>query len=79
MRPLVIAGPNSSFFDPSRLSMKKVALSCGLLTPAWAFVFNMRDLEGPGVKALNFPLIVKHFNSYASIGMTKKSRVEVSE
>jgi D-alanine-D-alanine ligase len=63
--------------------MKKAALACGVKVPAWRFVYNERDLkvfleefhattDEPFAK---FPLLVKHFSSYASVGLTKESKV----
>jgi len=83
---LPFSGADVRFFEPTRLQMKKVALACGALVPAWRFVYNSADMvaflaefttsevnqqEPP----LRFPLLVKHFSSYASVGLTKESKV----
>eukprot|EP00906_Rhabdomonas_costata_P007493 RCo010721 len=67
-------GASRAFYDPTRLAMKKVAISASLKTPAWRFCRNSDD--APAIaKALNFPMIVKHPQSFGSIGLTKQSRV----
>lgn len=62
--------------------MKQVALACGVNVPAWRFVYNNTDLQkllaeyyDSAVPSLEFPLLVKHFSSYASVGLTKQSKV----
>lgn len=46
--------------------MKKAALENGIRTPAGIFAFKEEEIEE--ATKLKFPLIVKHFNSYGSIG-----------
>lgn len=71
-------GADLSFFEPTRLQMKQVALACGALVPSWKFVYCSSDLEmflGETPFAMKFPLLVKHFSSYCSVGLTKNSKV----
>lgn len=67
-------GAASDFYDPTRDDMKRVARSYGIDTPLHRFVITEADIED-AAQNLRFPLIVKHPNSYASIGMTRSSRV----
>eukprot|EP00639_Heterosigma_akashiwo_P028474 CAMPEP_0194672868 /NCGR_PEP_ID=MMETSP0295-20121207/6720_1 /TAXON_ID=39354 /ORGANISM="Heterosigma akashiwo, Strain CCMP2393" /LENGTH=560 /DNA_ID=CAMNT_0039556697 /DNA_START=39 /DNA_END=1721 /DNA_ORIENTATION=- len=81
---LPFTGAGVDFFEPSRLQMKKAALSVGEKVPAWRFLYSSAEIEsflsefergdcqdGP----LSFPLLVKHFSSYSSVGLTKESKV----
>jgi len=71
-------GASSLFYDPSRDVMKRAARYAGLATPAFAVI--TREEEADFVTAdLRFPLIVKHPNSYSSIGLTAASRVTTIE
>ncbi|KAJ1457265.1 hypothetical protein M885DRAFT_496706 [Pelagophyceae sp. CCMP2097] len=57
--------------------MKTVALAADLKTPAWVFVSDASSESIADVIAsLDFPIIVKHFQSYSSIGLTKQNRVD---
>jgi D-ala D-ala ligase C-terminus/SET domain len=94
---LPFTGANVSFFEPTRLDMKKAAISCNVSVPLWRFVYNHEELHKlllefdhtsdasdsacvsrSGKKQmvpLRFPLLVKHFSSYSSIGLVKESKV----
>lgn len=65
-------GASSSFYEPSRQEMKNAAILCHINTPKSLFISNLSQLES---FKLSFPCIVKHPNSYSSIGLTKKSVV----
>ena len=67
---LAFTGATSSFYEPTREMMKKVCHYWGIGTPAYA-----TDVEA-ALQSLEFPMIVKHPNGYASIGITQASRVE---
>ena len=54
--------------------MKMIVHNSGLLTPAHHFINKIEQIEDV-VLDLTFPLIVKHYNGYGSVGMTKNSRV----
>lgn len=71
---LAFTGASSRFYEPSREAMKKVCYYSGIKTPAYVQASCSHDVESAA--ALRFPLIVKHPNGYASIGLTKDSRVE---
>ena len=68
-------GANSQFYDPSRELMKLVCHYWGIKTPNYAFSNNIEDASQIADN-LNFPLIVKHPNSYSSVGLTPKSKVQ---
>jgi len=68
-------GAGSHFYEPTREMMKFVCHYWDVPTPAYTFVLETGHLE-IATRHLRFPLIVKHPNSYNSIGLTRASRVE---
>jgi len=68
-------GADFNFYDPSRELMKIVCHYWDVRTPGYAFIYHPENIEST-VANLNFPLIVKHPNSYSSLGLTKQSRVQ---
>jgi len=71
-------GANSKFYEPTKEMMKMVAYYYGVRTPSYVFAYNDDDIEEAS-NSLNYPMIVKHFNGYSSVGMTRKSRVTNKE
>lgn len=74
---LPFTGADSGFYVPTReqtqllAERRRIGFPRGLQAKAGA------DIETVAAEAgLRYPLIVKHFNSYASVGMTRDSRVE---
>lgn len=67
-------GSTSVFYEPSRTKMKRVCKQLGLDTPAHVMVRRAADVERAANK-LRFPLFVKHPSSYASIDLSRASRV----
>jgi len=65
-------GAGSDFYEPSRIAMKEAALKSNVLIPDYQYITNLEELY---TLNLQFPIIVKHFNSYSSIGLTKESVV----
>jgi len=57
--------------------MKRICHYSDIRTPAHVFASNASGIEA--ANSLRFPLIVKHPNGYASIGLTPASRVETPE
>jgi len=55
--------------------MKKVAVGCGVSTPAWAFVYDISLLDKK-TSELSYPLIVKQHAGYGSMGLYPSNRVE---
>jgi D-alanine-D-alanine ligase len=72
---LAFTGATSEFYDPSREAMKRVCHAWGIDTPGYVIARSARDVER-AADVLRWPLIVKHPNSYSSIGITRESRVE---
>ena len=75
---LAFTGATSSFYEPSRQAMKRVCHYWDIGTPGYVMASNTQDVEFAAA-SLEFPLIVKHPNGYASIGLTKDSRVVSAE
>jgi D-alanine-D-alanine ligase-like ATP-grasp enzyme len=67
-------GPTSRFFDPTRLQMKRACRRVGILTPRYAVVRDEEEADEV-LDKLRFPLIVKNYRSYASIDLSRHSRV----
>jgi len=67
-------GATSNFYEPSRLQMKDACKKVGVSTPACAIASNEEDVER-AADTLRFPLFVKHYSSYASVDISRKSRV----
>jgi hypothetical protein len=68
-------GAYSFCYEPSRNKMKNICGKIDILMPKCALVANMDRLSEDLVKHIKYPMIVKHSNSYGSIGLTKKSKV----
>ncbi len=75
---LPFTGASSSFYDPTRERMQEVAEAHDVGFAKGYRVSNEADLDRLA-KTLQFPLMVKHPQSYSSIGMTRQSRVENME
>jgi D-alanine-D-alanine ligase len=71
-------GADSSFYDPTRELMKMVCRYYGVKVPGHVLITDLDDLKA-GTRNLHYPLIVKHPNSYSSIGLTPSSKVENQE
>lgn len=70
-------GAGSGSYDPTREAMKRACHYAGLATPEWAFAKTREDAARIA-ETLPFPMIVKHPNSYGSIGMGRDARVETA-
>jgi len=68
-------GATSSFYEPTRQEMKDACASVGVATPRGLLVRTDEDIER-AAKELKFPLFVKHHNSYASVDISSRSRVQ---
>jgi D-alanine-D-alanine ligase len=67
-------GATSHYYEPTREQMKKICRENGTLAPRGISLKDVIDLDVK-VKRLRYPLIVKHPNSYGSVGLIKESRV----
>jgi D-alanine-D-alanine ligase len=74
-RGAAFTGAASKFFDPSRQEMKQAARNSGVPIPGTLFVKHMRDLLALDHQ-LNYPLLVKPLHGYASVGLSRESRVD---
>ncbi len=73
-RRVPFTGATSEFYEPSREQMKQACLTCGIETPAYAFAADDIEIENAAAM-LRFPLFVKHYSSYASVDLSRRSRV----
>ncbi len=67
-------GADAHFYEPTRAAMKRVCRQQGVATPAHVMARNEDDVER-AAERLRFPLFVKHHTSYASIDLSRASRV----
>jgi D-alanine-D-alanine ligase-like ATP-grasp enzyme len=74
---LPFTGADSNFYNPTREEMQAAAETHGLHFARGFHAVSEGDLEQ--AKNLHYPLIVKHPNSYGSIGLTTQSRVHTFE
>lgn len=71
-------GADFNFYEPSKELMKMIAYYYGVKTPAFIFAYNDADIE-EAINNLRYPMIVKHYNGYSSVGMTRDSRCTTPE
>jgi len=72
---LPFTGAGSRFYQPTREEMQAVAEKHEVGFVRGVHVTNTSEIEAL-TKHLKYPLMVKHPNSFGSLGMTRKSRVE---
>ncbi len=75
---LAFTGATSGFYEPSREAMKRVCRAWGIDTAPYVIASREEDVRR-AAEMLRFPLIVKHPSGYASVGLTRASRVETAE
>ena len=68
-------GAYSFCFEPSRNAMQLACKSKQINMPKAATLIDINKLDKNLINRLSYPLIVKHFNSFGSIGLIKKSKV----
>jgi D-alanine-D-alanine ligase len=73
-RNVPFTGATSAYYEPSRPEMKRACLAQGIPTPAWVLAECEEDVER-AAGTLRFPLFVKHHSSYASVSISRASRV----
>jgi D-alanine-D-alanine ligase-like ATP-grasp enzyme len=71
---VAFTGATSEFYEPSREAMKRACRAEGIATPAYVHARNEADVER-AVQELRFPLFVKHYSSYSSVDLSRRSRV----
>jgi D-alanine-D-alanine ligase len=67
-------GATSEFYEPSRETMKHACAAEAIPTPAWVLARETADVQR-AAETLRFPLFVKHHSSYASVALSRVSRV----
>ena len=72
------AGACSECYEPTRVEMKEACRDLGIATPAYVVAENEADVER-AAETLKFPLFVKHYSSYASVDLSRRSRVQTPE
>ena len=72
---VAFTGAATAFYEPSREVMKLVCHYLDIPSPRGLAVHGA-DGSGSVISRLRFPMIVKHPNSYNSIGLTPESRVQ---
>lgn len=68
-------GASSEFYEPSREAMKEACRREGIPTPRYLIAHDEQDVER-AASTLEFPLFVKHHSSYASVDLSRASRVK---
>ncbi|MBJ02060.1 MAG: D-alanine--D-alanine ligase [Planctomycetes bacterium] len=67
-------GATSVYYEPTRTAMKAACARAGIATPAFVHAACGDDVERAAAE-LTFPLFVKHYSSYASVDISRHSRV----
>ena len=72
---LPFTGADSRFYNPTREQMQAVGEDAGVRFARGRNISSVGEVEAL-TDELKYPLMVKHPNSYGSVGMTRNSRVE---
>jgi len=67
-------GATSEFYEPSREAMKSACRAEAIDTPGYVLARRDEDVERAAA-TLRFPLFVKHYSSYSSVDLSRRSRV----
>ena len=71
---VAFTGATSEFYEPSREAMKLACRAESIATPEYILARCEADVERAAEK-LRFPLFVKHYSSYSSVDLSRRSRV----
>jgi D-alanine-D-alanine ligase len=71
---VAFTGANSLFFDPTRAGMKAAAVEADIPFPGSIFVSELKGINKADA-TLCYPLLVKPPHGFASMGITRESRV----
>jgi D-alanine-D-alanine ligase-like ATP-grasp enzyme len=71
---VAFTGATSEFYEPSREAMKLACRAEGIATPDYVLARSEADVER-AAELLRFPLFVKHYSSYSSVDLSRRSRV----
>lgn len=77
-RRVPYAGACSECYEPTRVEMKDACTRLGIATPNYVVASTPEDVERAAAE-LKFPLFVKHYSSYASVDLSRRSRVRTPE
>ena len=77
-RGVAFAGACSACYEPTRVEMKEACHRLGIATPRYVIAATDEDVER-AARELTFPLFVKHYSSYASVDLSRRSRVRSPE
>ena len=69
------AGATSECYEPTRVEMKEACYELGIATPNYVVAKTDEDVQR-AAETLRFPLFVKHYSSYASVDLSRRSRVK---
>lgn len=67
-------GATSEYYEPTRVEMKQACAAADIPTPAYVLAAGEADVQR-AAETLRFPLFVKHHSSYASVSLSRASRV----
>lgn len=73
-RGVPFVGASSACYEPTRAQMKEACARVGVATPKFVFAQTEEDVER-AARELCFPLFVKHYSSYSSVDLSRRSRV----
>lgn len=73
-RGVAFTGATSEFYEPSREAMKQACRAQGIDTPDYVLARSDADVER-AAEVLRYPLFVKHYSSYSSVDLSRRSRV----
>jgi D-alanine-D-alanine ligase len=71
---VAFTGATSKFYEPTREAMKRACRAQGIDTPNYVVARDEAAVER-AADLLRFPLFVKHYSSYSSIDLSRRSRV----
>ena len=71
---VAFTGATSEFYEPPREAMKRACRTAGIDTPDYVLARSGDDVERAAA-SLRFPLFVKHYSSYSSVDLSRRSRV----
>lgn len=71
---VAFTGATSECYEPTRIEMKDACARIGIAAPAYVFARTEEDVE-QAAQTMTFPLFVKHYSSYASVDLSRRSKV----
>ena len=72
---LPYTGCNAKFYSLTKQHMKFICTSSDINTPRYCFVHSESDIDLAINHIGKYPMFVKHYNGYSSIGLTLKNKV----